>query len=644
MTDQVNDDRGTRFGDLSVLETAKIGSQVFVAAGGADDGISLMTLLPGGRLLHLDTLAEDGTMALRDPAALALAGAGTALELFVAGDLAPGTTDGGMGITRLAADLGSIGMRARAGAAGGTLAGTAGRDQLAGGAGDDVLRGGAGDDILQGGAGTDTLWGGAGADVFVIAGDGWPDTIADFEPGIDRMYLSGLGRFYTLDALAISPERGGAQISIGGETVLVQTADGSRLTPDQLSLGDVRGLWHVSSAPLPATGRRLEGGDGADLLDGRAGGDTLVGGAGGDILQGQDGNDWLTGDGTNPGFDTVSAQVHRLYRATLDRDPDTHGLFHWAGLVQSGARSLTAVAQGFVDAPEFLATYGATDSTGFVTLLYRNVLGREPDAGGLAHWVTQLDGGRMSRAQVVVGFSESPEFVDASAAGAAAVSHAALQGAATGDVYRLYLGVLDREPDLAGFEGWTARLASGTAYETVVAGFVGAPEFVTRFDVPDSRAFVTLLYNNVLGRAPDAAGLDHWVAQIDGGARSRPQVVTLFVSSPEYVAATEAACARWVLAAGQGDTLDGGPGDNVLVGGILADRFVLHAGEASHHTLVDVEVWDTVVFDGFGYADPYDLQARLIQQGDDVLFADQGVTALFLDADVQEIAYAALLV
>ena len=54
----------------------------------------------------------------------------------------------------------------------------------------------------------------------------------------------------------------------------------------------------------------------------------------------------------------------------------------------------------------------ATDSgnVDYVTGLYRELLGREPDAGGLAHWTGGLDSGTMSKDQVRAGIVESQEY------------------------------------------------------------------------------------------------------------------------------------------------------------------------------------------------------------------------------------------
>ena len=80
-----------------------------------------------------------------------------------------------------------------------TLDGGSGADTLDGGWGADELHGGAGNDILDGGAGRAALTGGIGADTFVLntAPGEYGSTpqlyITDFEQGIDKIDLSGMG-------------------------------------------------------------------------------------------------------------------------------------------------------------------------------------------------------------------------------------------------------------------------------------------------------------------------------------------------------------------------------------------------------------------------------------------------------------------
>ncbi len=114
------------------------------------------------------------------------------------------------------------------------------------------------------------------------------------------------------------------------------------------------------------------------------------------------------GSTASPG---VRDSVARLYLATFDRPADAEGLAYWVDLYVRGM-PLTTVAEHFVASPEWAERYGPLGDEDFVTLLYRNVLDREPDRSGLEYWVSQLRSGH-PRVVLLLGFSESPEFVEA---------------------------------------------------------------------------------------------------------------------------------------------------------------------------------------------------------------------------------------
>ena len=106
-------------------------------------------------------------------------------------------------------------------------------------------------------------------------------------------------------------------------------------------------------------------------------------------------------------IDGHAGQAYRLYQATFDRQPDLEGQGYWLRAMDNGA-SLLAVATGFLNAPEFSAKYGSASDSAFVTALYHNALHREPDQGGFDYYMNGLQHG-LSRAQMLVNFSESPE-------------------------------------------------------------------------------------------------------------------------------------------------------------------------------------------------------------------------------------------
>ncbi|MCR9127871.1 MAG: DUF4214 domain-containing protein [Rhodobacteraceae bacterium] len=354
--------------------------------------------------------------------------------------------------------------------------------------------------------------------------------------------------------------------------------------------------------------------------------DTLAGGAFGDVL---------LGDGYQAAYfgETANA-VYRLYQATLDRAPDRLGQIGWSQNLDSGTQTLAQVAQGFVGSQEFLNVYGALADTGFVELLYQNVLGRPSDAGGLAGWTAQLSGGTQ-RAEVVIGFSESTEFVNTTRAAASGFAANANPANWSDEVFRLYQTTLDRAPDQAGFASWTSQLSEGRALSEVIAGFTDSVEFQNTYGSLVNDAFVQLLYQNVLGRAGDADGLAAWTALLGSGT-ARAEVVRGFSESPEFINATAEALQSWMRATAD-DTVTGGAGNDTLGGGRGADTFVFNLGDAGTDRLLDLEPWDTLRFTGFGYASDTDVRARMTQTGNNVTFEDRDVTIVIENTTLAQI-------
>jgi Ca2+-binding RTX toxin-like protein len=108
-----------------------------------------------------------------------------------AGNKADNVFDGGAGDDELYGFSGNDTLRGGAGAD--TLFGDVGNDKLFGGAGDDTLKGYFDNDQLDGGPGADTLFGGMGYDRFILSelpGPDGVDNFADFDAGIDRIFLS----------------------------------------------------------------------------------------------------------------------------------------------------------------------------------------------------------------------------------------------------------------------------------------------------------------------------------------------------------------------------------------------------------------------------------------------------------------------
>ena len=102
--------------------------------------------------------------------------------------------------------------------------------------------------------------------------------------------------------------------------------------------------------------------------------------------------------------------MFRLYNAAFARFPDADGLEYWIDKYSSGENDSRSVASSFLISDEFKNLYGdnVSEST-YVNNLYKNVLGRDADAGGLNYWTGQLNNGNETRYEVLLGFSESAE-------------------------------------------------------------------------------------------------------------------------------------------------------------------------------------------------------------------------------------------
>jgi hypothetical protein len=114
----------------------------------------------------------------------------------------------------------------------------------------------------------------------------------------------------------------------------------------------------------------------------------------------------LAVDGVSPG---VRDSITRLYLAVFSRDPDLDGRRYWVDVYVNGT-SLPEIAAAFMSSTEWQQRIGTLNDNDFVTLLYHNVLQREPDPDGMRYWLGQAAAG-LARTDMLLWFSEGEEFV-----------------------------------------------------------------------------------------------------------------------------------------------------------------------------------------------------------------------------------------
>jgi hypothetical protein len=195
------------------------------------------------------------------------------------------------------------------------------------------------------------------------------------------------------------------------------------------------------------------------------------------------------------------AFVKAAYQQILGRQPDADGLAYFAQLVANGTPH-SQVA---------LSLEGIEYRTDLIRRLYSQYLGRSGDAAGVSSWAGALAGG-ITDEKVRAAFLGSDEYL---------AEHA---GTGTGFLAALYHDVLGRMPD-DGQAWWLAQLATGRPRAAASSAFLSSPEA--------RRDAVIGFFQTYLGRNPDPQGLAYWADQLLHGTTDE-EVIASFVGSGEF--------------------------------------------------------------------------------------------------------------
>jgi len=151
----------------------------------------------------------------------------------------------------------------------------------------------------------------------------------------------------------------------------------------------------------------------------------------------------------------------------------------------------------------------------FVKAAYQDFLGRAPSASELAAKTGPLAAGTLSKQAFLSTMANSDEWLNAI-------------------VTKMYADTLGRTPDAAGLAGWTAMIRNKTfSVADVASRFYASDEYYLYHAGGTPTLWVTSLYQKLLNRTPDAAGLSAWVAATNSPAWGRPKVAFEFYQSLE---------------------------------------------------------------------------------------------------------------
>lgn len=104
-------------------------------------------------------------------------------------------------------------------------------------------------------------------------------------------------------------------------------------------------------------------------------------------------------------------------------------------------------------------------------------------------------------------------------------------------VTEVYADLFGRAPDPTGRDTWTSALSSGTPRHAVADAITGSTEYRNRL--------VTRSYAEFLGRSPDPEGLDHWVSAMHRGLTIQAMEAG-FLASEEYFNQSGRDATAWV--------------------------------------------------------------------------------------------------
>ena len=197
---------------------------------------------------------------------------------------------------------------------------------------------------------------------------------------------------------------------------------------------------------------------------------------------------------------SADATITRLYESLLNRAPDPGGKALWLEAHANGM-SMHDIANSFVNSAEAQQLYGVMSDEGFVDMLYHTALHREADAGGRASWIEFL--GRRERADALLGFANSTEKLTQQINEAADLD---FNFSEVATLVRLYDALLNRHPDQAGINGWLAANEGGMSTHDISNDFVNSAEAQQLHGVMNDDGFVDMLYHTALNREADAGG------------------------------------------------------------------------------------------------------------------------------------------
>ena len=157
-------------------------------------------------------------------------------------------------------------------------------------------------------------------------------------------------------------------------------------------------------------------------------------------------------------------------------------------------------------------------TTVFVQSYYENLLRQQAEASEVNGLVASIDAGTQTRQGVVVDAINSTD-VQSNLA----------------PIIRMYDDIFDRNPDDPGFDFHVGLLRDGISFQVITNSVLDAPEFALKYGQQTSQDFVEFLYQDILGRTGETAGINYWVNVLDNANITRGDALAYFLESNENI-------------------------------------------------------------------------------------------------------------
>ncbi len=156
--------------------------------------------------------------------------------------------------------------------------------------------------------------------------------------------------------------------------------------------------------------------------------------------------------------------INNVFQQFLGRNADLGALNFYDAQLTNGVGIQQIEAQ-VIGSDEYFANAGSTNN-GFVEAMYRDIVNREPDAGGEAFYINLINETTQ----------QNPNFTQAQVRTSVATNFLGQTEGIQDLLTTFYTDFLNRNPDAGGFQFYTTQLQNGTPLQTVINQFLGSTE------------------------------------------------------------------------------------------------------------------------------------------------------------------------